>query len=371
MAPARKDFYQILGVNEKAGDETIKKAYRKLAKQYHPDANRGDKKAAEQFKEVGEAYSVLSDPAKRSQYDQMRSGNAFSMGGGRYSNRPPQGGRQVFSFEDLEGGFGNFSDLFSSLFDLGQKSSPGTQKRRRESGRNLEYVLEIPFLTAVRGGKVSFDVSFTEDCVTCDGSGAKPGTASQRCPECGGTGDISFGQGGFAVKRPCPACFSRGRISGVPCGSCAGQGALRKQRKLQVRVPPGVDTGARVQLSGQGELGHGGGKRGNLIITFKVEPHRFSKRQGLDVHVAVPINIVQATLGTKIKVQTVSGQKVILKIPEGTQSGTKFRIKDHGVEKDGVLGDQYVEVLVQVSEELTEEEQQAMEEFATARGMRD
>ncbi|HCK90713.1 MAG TPA: molecular chaperone DnaJ [Gemmatimonadetes bacterium] len=301
----------------------------------------------------------------------MRSGDAFSMGGTRYSNRPPQGGRQVFSFEDLEGGFGNFSDLFSSLFDLGRRSSSGTQKRRRESGKNLEYVLKIPFLTAVHGGKVSFDVSFTEDCVTCGGSGAKPGTESQRCPECGGTGDISFGQGGFAVKRPCPACFSRGIISGVPCGSCAGQGALGQKRKLQVRVPPGVDTGAKVQLSGQGAKGHSGGKHGNLIITFKVEPHRFFKRQGLDIHVAVPINIEQATLGTKIKVQTVSGQKVILKIPEGTQSGTKFRIRDQGIEKDGVLGDQFVEVLVQVPEELTEEEQQAMEEFATARGMRD
>ncbi len=370
MAPARKDFYQILGVNEEAGAEQIKKGFRKLAKQYHPDVNRGDKKAAERFKEVGEAYSVLSDPAKRSQYDQMRSAGAFGIGGERYSTRPPQGGHPGFSFDNLEGGFGHFSDLFSSLFDLGNRSSSGTQKRRREGGRNLEYVLEIPFLTAVRGGKISIDVSFTEDCATCGGGGAKPGTESQGCLECGGTGDISFGQGGFAVKRPCPRCFSRGKIPGVPCGSCAGQGTLRQQRKLQVSVPTGVDTGAKVQLSGQGEKGHGGGKRGNLIITFKVEPHRFFKRQGLDIHVAIPINIVQATLGSKIKVQTVSGQKVILRIPEGTQSGTKFRIKGHGIEKDDHIGDQYVEVLIKVPEELTEEEHQAMEGFATATGMR-
>ena len=370
MAPVRKDFYQILGVNEKAGAEKIKKAFRKLAKQYHPDANRGDKKAAERFKEVGEAYSVLSDSAKRSQYDQMRSVGGFGMGGDRYTTRSPREGHPGFSFDDLEGGFGHVSDLFSSLFDLGNKSASGSQKRRKERGRNLEYVLEIPFLTAVRGGKVSVDVSLTEDCVTCGGGGAKPGTESQRCPECGGMGDISFGQGGFAVKRPCPACFSRGKIPGVPCGSCAGRGDLRQHRKLQVRVPPGVDTGAKVQLSGQGEKGYAGGKRGNVLITFKVEPHHFFKRQGLDVHVAVSINIVQATLGSKIKVQTVSGQKVILKIPEGTQSGTKFRIKGQGIEKDGQAGDQYVEVLVEVPEELTEEEHQAMEGFATATGMR-
>ena len=370
MAPARKDFYQILGVDEKAGAEKIKKAFRTLAKQCHPDANRGDEKAAEQFKEVGEAYSVLSNSAKRTQYDQMRSLGAFGIGPDRRSSAHAQGAHPVFSFDDLQGGFGNFSDLFSSVFDLGKQSSAGARKRHRESGRNMEYMVEIPFLMAVRGGKVSVDVSYTEDCATCGGEGATPGTETRGCPECGGTGDILFGQGGFAVKRPCPACFSRGKIPGVPCGSCSGRGAVRQQRKIQVTVPPGVETGSRVQLSGQGEKGRGGGKRGNLIITFRVESHRFFKRDGLNVHVAVPINIVQATLGSKIKVQTVSGQKVVLRIPEGTQSGTKFRISGQGIRKDGHTGDQYIEVLVEVPEELTEEEHRAMEEFATATGMR-
>ena len=366
MARAGKDFYQTLGVDEKAGDEKIKKAFRKLAKRYHPDANRGDTKAAERFKEVGEAYSILSDPAKRSQYDQMRSAGSFAMGSGQHSTGSPS----AFSFDDLQGGFGNFSELFSSLFDPGNQNPPAGWQNPRENGRDLDYLAEIPFLQAVKGGKVSINISLTEDCVTCNGGGSKPGTDSQRCQECSGTGGILFGQGSFAVKRPCPACFSRGKISSVPCSSCAGRGALRQKRKLQIKILPGVDTGSKVQLTGQGQKGRGGGRRGNLIITFKVKEHRFFQRDGLNVHVEVPINIVQATLGSKIKVQTVSGKKVILKIPEGTQSGTKFRIQGQGIGKDGRVGDQFVKVLVEVPEELTDEELQAMQGFASATGMR-
>ena len=372
MAAPKKDFYKILGVADKATPDEIKKAYRKLAKQYHPDANHGDKKASERFKEIGSAYSVLNNPTKRKQYDQMRRLGAFGFGTGRPSPGGAGGpaGDPTFSFEDLQGGFGNISDLFSSLFDLGKKGPPGASKTTRQKGQNVEYVAEIPFLTAVRGGKVSVDVSITEDCTTCGGNGAKPGTELRRCTECQGSGDISFGQGGFAVKRPCPACFGRGTIPASPCPSCAGRGAVRQQQKLQINVPQGVETGSKVRLTGQGERGQGGARRGDLIITFKVKPHRFFARKGLDIHVGVPINIAQATLGSKVKVRTVGGKKVVLTIPMGTQSGTKFRIRGHGVKKGDRVGDQYVEVAIEVPDELSAKEQKAMEEFAAATGLK-
>jgi molecular chaperone DnaJ len=376
MAVGAKDFYQILGVPEKASQDEIKKAYRKLAKTHHPDANRGDAAAADRFKEIGEAYSVLSDPEKRKQYDQMRKLGGLGFGRGRPSGPGAPGARggpsadPGFSFDDLQGGFGNISDLFSSLFDLGKRGQPGARSTAREKGQNVEYVVEIPFLTAVRGGKISVDVAITEDCATCGGGGAKPGTSVRRCDECKGTGTVSFGQGGFAVKRPCPACFGRGTIPEVFCEACGGRGTVRQHRRIQINVPPGVDNGSRVRLSGQGERGREGGPPGDLIISYKVQPHRFFKREGLDIHVTVPINIVQATLGSKIRVRTVSGKKVVLTIPKGTQSGTKFRIRGQGVEKGERVGDQYVEVVVKVPEELSETERQAMQEFAEASGLK-
>jgi molecular chaperone DnaJ len=379
MAPANRDFYEVLGVSEKATSDEIKKAYRKLAKQYHPDANPDDPGAADRFKEIGEAYSVLSNAEKRKQYDQMRRLGAFGgfgRGGTSTGARPRgAGGYQAepgFSFDDLQGGFGNISDLFSSLFDLGRKGDAQQGKRRRgpEKGQNVEYVVEVPFLSAARGGRISVDVAITEECATCHGSGAKPGTQLRTCSECGGSGHVSFGQGGFAVKRPCPACFGRGKIPESPCPSCDGRGTVRQKRKIQINVPTGVETGSKVRLSGQGERGRDGGPAGDLVITFKVQPHRFFRREGLDIHVTVPINIAQATLGSKIRVSTVHGKKVVLKIPAGTQTGTKFRIRGQGVEKGERVGDQYVEVRIEVPSELSEEEARAMEEFAQASGLR-
>jgi molecular chaperone DnaJ len=274
----------------------------------------------------------------------------------------------------MGGGFGNISDLFSSLFDLGRRGEredgSTTRSRPRAKGQNVEYVVEVPFLTAARGGKVSVKVAITEECATCGGSGAKPGTSLRRCSECNGTGNVSFGQGGFAVKRPCPACFGRGTIPETPCPSCQGRGSLRQHRTLAVNVPAGTDTGNKVRLSGQGERGRAGGAPGDLILTFKVKPHRFFRREGLDVHVTVPINVVQATLGSKIRVRTISGKKVVLRIPAGTQTGTKFRVRGQGVEKGGRVGDQYVEVKVQVPDELSDDEQRAMEGFAEATGLK-
>ncbi len=370
MATGTKDFYKTLGVAEKASQAEIKSAYRTLAKKYHPDTNPGNTKAAERFKGIGEAYSVLSDPEKRKHYDQMRRIPNLGFGRGRGAPRGSGAGASGgFSFEDLEG-FGGLGDIFSSIFD--RKPKPAAQETNRgpAKGRSIEYSVEISFLTAVKGGKISIDVPITEECAVCSGSGASPGTGTEKCSECKGTGAISFGQGGFAVNRPCPACFGRGQIPESPCGACRGSGTVRQNRRFKITVPKGVEAGQKVRLSGKGERGSRGGKPGDLLITFKVKPHSFFRRDGLDIHVQIPVNLVQATLGSKMAVKTVYGKKVHLKIPPGTQSGTKLRVRGHGIQKGERVGDQIVEVDVAIPEELTDEQRQAMEEFASSSGLK-
>ncbi len=369
--PATKDFYKILDVAENASPAEIKKAYRRLAKQYHPDANPGDASAAERFKGISEAYAMLSDSEKRKQYDQMRKYGAFSGGGGGgfgRTSRPGAAGTSQadFSFEDL-GGAGGLGDIFSSIFDLGRRRSRPQGPQR---GQSVEYAVEIPFAVAARGGKIPITVPVKEDCATCAGTGAAPGTKPEICPECKGSGTVTFGQGGFAVSRPCPACYGRGTIPTDPCPTCNGQGQTIQNRQIQITVPAGVDTGSKLRLSGQGEPGAGGGQRGDLILTFRVSPDHFFTREGLDLTCSVPVNIAQATLGSKIRVRTVDGKHVVLRIPPGTQSGTRFRIKGQGIEKSGRRGDQFVRVTVSVPEQLGGKEEELMREFAKASDMR-
>jgi molecular chaperone DnaJ len=209
-------------------------------------------------------------------------------------------------------------------------------------------------------------IPVTEDCPTCAGSGARPGTTPTTCPECSGSGSVTFGQGGFAVTRPCPACYGRGTIPTDPCPTCNGQGQVRRQRQIQITVPAGVDEGSKLRLSGQGERGPGGGPPGDLLVTFRIRPDPFFSRDGLDVHCTVPINIAQATLGSKIRVRTLDGKRVVLTIPPGTQSSTKFRIRGQGIEKGGRRGDQYVQVRVAVPDKLDGREEEIMREFARA-----
>jgi len=375
--PPTKDFYSVLGVGSSASQDEIKKAYRKLAKKYHPDANASDPKAAERFKEISEANNVLGDPEKRKQYDEMRRLGAFDGGfggfGGGRSSRPgaPRGGAsQNINFQDFDiGGLGGLGDLFSSMFGGGE-SRHSARQNGPEKGQSVEANLDIPFRTAARGGKVPIDLEVSEECPTCHGTGAAPGASLRICPECSGRGVVSFGQGGFAVNRPCPVCLGRGQVPTEPCPTCHGNGEIRARRKVLINVPPGVDTGSKIRLKGQGGKGTRNGPPGDLVITFNVLPDKFYRRDGLDVIATVPLNIAQATLGTKISVRTLDGKKVAIKIPSGTPSGKRLRVRGQGIQKGDKTGDLIVEVQIQVPEKLSEEQEKMMKEFAESGGMK-
>jgi molecular chaperone DnaJ len=374
-----KDFYAVLGVSASATQDDIKKQYRKLAARYHPDKNPNDPKAADRFKEISEAYQVLGDAERRKQYDQMRQLGAFGgFGGARPGARPggagtaaggfPGGGN--FRFEDFDiGGLGGLGDIFSSMFG----GSTGTTKARSrgpERGQDVEMQLTVPFRTAALGDKVPVEIEVNEECPTCHGSGAAPGAKMQTCPECNGRGTISFGQGGFAVQRPCPMCLGRGQVPTERCPTCGGAGEVRTRKKILITVPAGTDSGTRIRLKGQGGRGQHNGPPGDLVINFQVEPDRFFRREGLDVIAPVPINIAQATLGSRISVRTLDGKRVAIRIPPGTANGKRFRVRGQGIQKDSEKGDLIVQVDVQVPDKLTEDQERAMREFAEAGGMK-
>lgn len=365
MSTRAKDYYQILGVPQNASGEEIKKAYRSLAKKHHPDANPEDAGAGEQFKEISEAYTILSDADSRRKYDQLR--RFGGLGGFRPGTGPapgPEAGRS-FRFEDL----GGIGDIFSSIFDFGKRGT-GDRKPRSARGRDVEYLVEIPFHTSVRGGKVTVNVPISEECATCDGNGAAPGASLETCTECRGRGTVTFGQGTFSVPRPCPACLGRGHIPTELCSACGGRGEVSSRRRISVSVPAGVEDGSRLRISGQGERGPGGGRAGDVIVRFKVRDDHFFERDGLNLICEVPINLAQAMLGSRIRVRTVDNRKIVLKVPPGTQSGTMFRIKGQGVEKGERAGDQLVRVVVTVPDVLSEEGREAAERLAEAEGLR-
>ncbi len=368
MAP-QKDYYSVLGVPSSATPDQIKRSYRKLAKKWHPDANAGDKGSAERFKEISEAYSVLNDAAKRKQYDQLRKYGAFDGIGSRGPSPGPRGGGAGPRFEEFDvrdlGGLGGLGDLFSTIF--------GGEKKRRdgsERGESVETVVTIPFRVAALGGKVPVTVPVVEACSTCGGSGAAPGSTLSTCAECRGTGTISFGYGGFAVKRPCPACRGRGKVAAQRCPTCQGVGEVRLEKRLMINVPPGTDTGARIRLKAQGPRGTGGAEAGDLVVSFEVEPDRFFQRDGLDVHCSVTINIAQAMLGSRLKVRTLDGKHLVLRIPQGTQPGRKFRIKGQGIEKGGARGDQIVEISVEIPAKLSPEQEAVVKSWADSAGLK-
>jgi len=363
----RRDYYQVLGVAETATTDEIKKAFRRLAKQHHPDRNPNNPQAADRFKEINEAHDVLSDADKRRKYDQLRRYGAFAGTGAGGGWRGPAGGGgdadsgADFDLSDL-GSFGGLGDLFSSIF--GRRGAGGATTREPEV-EEIETAVSIPFRTAALGGKVPITLTMSEVCPTCGGKGAAPGATISTCPECKGRGTISFGQGGFAVNRPCPVCRGKGTVPSQRCGTCQGSGEVRVEKRINVTIPTGTDDGTKVRLKGQGPKG-----KGDVVVEIRIEPDRFFRRDGLDVICVVPINLAQAMLGSRIKVKTLDGKRVVLKVPSGTQHGQKFRIPGQGIEKNGRRGDQYVEVHVEIPERLTAEQEEAIRAFAEKTGLK-
>ncbi len=372
---ASKDYYAVLGVAQNASADEIKKAYRRLAKQHHPDANQNDPKSAERFKDISEANNVLGDAEKRKQYDDMRRLGSFTGFGGRPSaSSRPQGygtagpgqpGAGTFTDFDV-GGIGGLGDLFTSMFGERAKA----RSRGPERGQTVEKNVEVPFRVAATGGKVPIELEVNEECGTCHGNGAAPGAQLRPCAECAGRGVISFGQGSFAVNRPCPVCMGRGQVPTERCPTCNGSGEARARRKVLITVPAGAESGAKVRLRGQGGKGAAGGQPGDLMITFQVLADKFYKREGLDIVATVPINVAQATLGSRVTVKALDGTKLTLKIPAGTSAGKRFRVTGQGIEKDGKKGDMFVEVTITVPETLSPVQERAMRDFAEAGGLK-
>ncbi len=360
---AQRDYYQLLGVAESATTDEIKKAFRRLAKQYHPDRNPNNPQAAERFKEINEAHDVLSNPEKRKKYDTLRRYGAFA-GTGNASSRGRRegtagGGRGAPDSGDFDmSDFGGLGDLFSSIF--GRRGAD-----REAEPEEVETSVTIPFRVAALGGSVPITLAMPEVCPTCGGTGAAKGATVNTCPECNGRGTVSFGQGGFAVNRPCPVCRGKGTVPSQRCPTCQGSGEVRVEKRITVEVPAGVEDGARLRLKNQGPKG-----QGDLIVVIHIAPDRFFRREGLDVIGVVPINLAQALLGSRIKVKTLDGKRVVLRIPPGTQHGQKFRIAGHGIERNGRRGDMYVEAHVTLPERLSAEEQEALRSFAEKTGMK-
>ncbi len=368
-----KDFYETLGVDKKASQADIKKAYRKLAKKYHPDANPGDKAAEERFKEISQAYDVVGDPEKRKQYDQFQEASSHGFAGGfpgfEGFSRGGAGRPGGFAREDL-GGFEGFGDILSSLFGGG-----GTARMRKgrgqpfaEAGEDIAREIEVPFEVAAKGGKARVWVQKEDPCPRCGGSGAKSADSIQTCSACGGSGHVSEGQGLFSFSRPCPRCYGRGRIIREACPECQGGGTKRQRKQIAVSIPAGVREGARIRLAGQGHPGRQGGPAGNLILTVKIAAHPHFRRNGYDIETDAWIDIATAALGGSVSVPTLDGG-VTLKIPPGTKSGSRLRLKGRGVKHPGGgQGDEIVVIGIYPPKKLSERQKQLLEEFAKESG---
>ena len=353
-----KDYYKALGVPKDADAATIKKAYRKLARDHHPDKNPDNAKAEARFKEVSEAYDTLSDPAKRKEYDEARS--LFSGGGGF---RPGQGGGGSFNVGDVFGGGSGLGDIFGDLFTGGGRSRARTAAPTR--GQDLNAEVSLTFEQAVLGATLPLQMSSPGACHTCGGSGAAPGTAPHTCPRCGGSGFVSRNQGAFGFSEPCRDCRGTGQVVDSPCPECGGAGITTETRSITVRVPVGVRDGAKLRISGKGTPGARGGPAGDLFVTIRVAPHELFTRKGDDLALRVPITFAEAALGTTLRVPTLDGA-VSVKVAPGTQSGQTLRVRGRGIATKKGHGDLLVTVEVAVPHKLSSAAKEAVEAYAAA-----
>ena len=365
---AKKDYYEVLGVEKTASEEEVKKAFRKLAKKYHPDMNSGDKEAENKFKEVNEAYEVIGDKEKRAKYDQFGH-TAFDPNG--------YGGGGFSDFGDFTGNFGGFGDIFETFFGGEGGFGFSTSRRARNTGpqrgKDIRYDIDINFEDAAFGIKRDIRINRNEACEDCKGTGAKSGSGIETCKKCGGTGEIRYTQnsafGRIVNVRVCDDCRGEGTVIKNPCPTCGGKGTLRKNRKITVEIPAGVDNGSILTLRGEGEPGLRGGSNGDLYIYIRVKPHKMFKRDGIDLYCEIPIGFVTATLGGIIKVPTLDGDSSY-KISEGTETGTTFKIRGKGIQslKGRNKGDLYFSVNIQTPKKLTDKQKEALKNYADLTG---
>ncbi|MFO7685235.1 MAG: molecular chaperone DnaJ [Desulfobacterales bacterium] len=344
----KRDYYDVLGVGRQASDAELKSAYRKLALQFHPDRNPGDRAAEEKFKEAAEAYEVLRDPQKRQLYDQ------YGHAGLENSGFTGFGG-----FEDI---FSSFGSIFEDLFGMG--GGRRNARNRSQRGNDLRYDLGLSFMEAAFGVEKAIEVEKREACAVCGGTGCEPGTSPETCSQCQGTGQVTRSQGFFTVRTTCPRCRGAGRTIAHACQHCRGNGQVMASRRVSVKIPAGVDTGSRLRLSGEGEAGFNGGPPGDLYVVIHVEAHDFFKRDGMDVICQVPVSMIQAALGSEISVPTLNGEKN-LQIPKGTQFGDVFRFRGEGIPslRNGNRGDQIIQVLVRTPTGLNRKQENLLKQF--------
>ena len=354
---AKRDYYEVLGVQKNSSKDDIKKAYRKLAIQYHPDKNPGDRTAEEKFKEATEAYEILSDDNKKQAYDQFGFAGVEGMSGSSSHDYS-----QTFrGFEDI---FGDLPGIFDTIFGgSGRRTHNGPRH-----GSNLRYDIDIPFKDAIFGTKVEIQYSRNDSCPVCKGSGAANGAGRKICPTCKGTGQVRQSGGFFSIATPCPSCGGEGEIIEKPCQECGGSGIQKKRQKVMVTIPPGVENGKRVVVSRQGDAGPAGGPPGDLYVYIRIKPHEFFERQADDLYCAIPISITQASLGSEIQVSSLEGRTIKVKVPPGIQNGKMLRIRDEGVPVSGRRGNLYIKLMVQIPVKLSKRGKELMEELSRVEG---